>query len=521
MGINNQFLAGSACLGIVALVVAIDTKRDPVLLMDTGEAPPDIPGDEDVKQTEKDLQTQIDRWDRVRIGQGDSLTEDECTSVLRTVKQIQNAGYRMFRQRAKHYPVDPAKQSFEEGISKLIDDVEQRKAKIVSNTPETVEVPVNKGAVVETEPEAPPASFVQDQGENDPIPDSHQTTPGELDDMVDEFAHQETSVAVTGEKRDSAFVTQPDPLNAPDKKPEGESTQAAIEDAAGFGESAPKTVPKRAKADVERSAQRRGATPAILEGDPNFETVPDPGPFPAIPSSFDAIPEGNITHDQTLAAAKAKAATQDKPNFNTTGEVDFGPDPLEKRIASLREKLLDESDPRQVAQLQAQVEVVERQLGIVQPPGYAKFVKTMNGYTQRINHYEGLLKRHPDRDRIGRRVAKVKQYVGYITNIRPKDSRYMLEIWNTAKKQADRILERTLRTFPVKKRDRPSRETGVKSPKRQKTGSEAARAAAGRSSETGEPPRQRRSTRLQERAAGYNPSEAQSARDALAAGKDT
>ena len=501
MGVNNQFLAGTACLGIVALVVAIDTKRGP-------EPPKDIPGAADVALHLADVQKQRERWDRVRKGQ--SLSVEQCDMILRDVRAVKKSGDRMYRARSAFYAVDPTKQTFDQNTSNLIDDIQQRRAKIVSNAetaPEVEKVPVNLGAVDETvvnpSPIAP--AFAQDAGGEDaPIHDSHRTTPEELDDMVDHFAHQETSVAV-GDTVESAFITQPDPLNASDKKPEGTSTQANLDDVDGFGQSAPQQVPQRVQAEIpvhgewDPSGVSTTATKAILEGDPNFDTVADPGPYPNIPSSFEGIPEGTTSHAKVLERAKARAATTDAPNFNAAGDVDFGNAyPTATTLENLRLALINSSDSGEAADLQAQIDEIERVAGTVHTPKYTAFVKKLNGYMTRVNFYERLLIRSPVEDRTAHRVGKVNEYVGLIDKMSPGGAPLMGEIWRTTASEAHKSLARIAKRFPKKKRVRVE-EAGVH-PKRQKTGREAAQAATGRQSETGEPPRQkpsRRSSRLQ------------------------
>ena len=65
MGIDNQLLCGTACVGIITLVVAIDTKGLAMPSLEPGDDDPNVP---DGRPPTNELKAFEERWQREVTG---------------------------------------------------------------------------------------------------------------------------------------------------------------------------------------------------------------------------------------------------------------------------------------------------------------------------------------------------------------------------------------------------------------------------------------------------------------------
>ena len=489
MGVNNQVLCGGACVGIVVLVVAMDAPKTAVPIRE-GEGnppPPDIPGQTDVDALLKDVETQATRWHQNRA----LASAEDVKIYLRDARLLRSRGRRMFKTRATFYAVDPLKVNFDTRMGAVIDEIIQQSAGIHSERTVTEEVPVHAEASINADQDTTLAgAFNQTSWSTSAhdVPEGHQTTPVEFDNMVDEFAHQETGVAPTDREK-SGFKTSPDPLNDAPSKPDSAAKIADQDNVAGY-ENAPTT-----------------AVPSIPEPDdkpktdaPNFDTVEDEEVVDPLPEGTVEQPE--ISHEEVLTQKAAQAKLLAKAAFNTTNEPQLGADDFATKLARLRQKLVEEFDPEASGELQSQVDDVLRQIGTAPTPEYETFSKALYGWVVKVNQYDRKLNRSPDPKKVKDRMERMNYYAFKIESV--KTTGRMLRLKQQTLAAAQATYARNLKKFPQKKK-REAPKTGIHKPKRQKTGSEAVRAAAGRQSQTGEPPRKksarttsgtRRSTRL-------------------------
>ena len=477
MGVNNQLLCGTACVGIVALVVAIDAGKQEVPLSGEGNPPPpDIPGQTDVDSLLADVQTQATRWH-----QNKALASAEDVKVYkRDCRFLRARGGRMFKARATFYTVDPLKETFETRIAAVINDIEQQSAAVPSAKPPSEKIPAKDGEPISAHQDNTLAgAFNQTSGSASThnVPTGHQTTPALFDSMVDEFAHQETSVATTN-RENSAFKTSPDPLNDAPSKPESAATLADHDNAAGY-----EHAPNRAVAPVPK----QDAAPTTDA--PSFETVDEELPEGSVDPVLDLT---GVSHEEVLARENAKNAAATKPEFNTTDEQELGADDFASKLQRLRERLVDEADAEASGELQGQVDDILRQMGEAPTPQYTNFSKTLYAYMVKINQYDRRLTRNPDPLQTKKRMERLHYYTSRIAGlVKNANSPRLKKLTSETFKVAQTTYLRNLKKYPQKKTKREVANPGIHRAKRQKTGNEAVRAAAGRQSQTGEPPRKK------------------------------
>ena len=526
MGVNNQLLVGGVCVGVVTLVVAMDRKSSERLDV---VIPEDTPTDDDVFDLQRNLDAQRTEWDRE--AKSESLTTQACDDILRDLRMIQRRADETFRLRKPYYATDARESDFNGKLVVLLSEINQRRAQIKGDAPETEVVKDNLANPKETNN---PTSVVHDSfnqgggyGDDPGIYDSHQMIGSAFDSMIDHYAHQETSVAVgTGP---SAFSQLPDGEAAKENQNEGGNKRAAEENADGLGDKVPKKHVERAQAIVQRDPLIHGSQKNALEAtviqeelrlgpaieeEPNFDSVMDPADArqedPPAPE-FD-YPEGQIQehHDKVLEKAQALLARAEQPNFNPANDAEFGSDNFEQKLQSLRNSLLKQDDPRQIAEIQSQISTVELQLGRAATPQYTRFVEQLNINMGKINQYANQLQRDNYKsNRTESRVKKVNQYYNKLvqmsrdpTEVLVVDSR-LDKLYTSTHKYAKTIYDRVNANAPGIKRQRS--QADVRPKKRFKTGAEAKQADLGRHSKTGEPPTKktvppapaRRSSRLQ------------------------
>ena len=509
MGVNNQLLVGGVCVGVVTLVVAMDSKSSERLDV---VIPEDTPTDDDVFDLQRNLDAQRTEWDRE--AKSETLTTQACDDILRDLRMIQRRADETFRLRKPYYATDARESDFNGKLVVLLSEINQRRAQIKGDAPETEVV---KDNLANPKVVNKPTSVVHDSfnqgggyGDDPEIYDSHQQTGDTFDSMIEDYAHQETSVAVGDGP--SAFSQLPDGEAAKENQKEGGNTRAAEENADGLGDKVPKKHLERAQAVVQRDPLVHGSQknaleatvlqeelqlgPGIEEG-PNFDSVMDPADAhqedPPAPDY--AYPEGTIQehHDTVLEKAQALLARADQPNFNPANDGEFGPDDFEQRLQSLRNSLLTQDDPRQIGELQSQISTIELQMGRAATPQYTRFVEKLNICMGKINFYAGLLQKDDYKsERTDSRVKKVNQYYNQLvqmardpTEVLVVDSR-LDKLYIATHKHAKSIYDTVNARAPGIKRQRSAGD--VRPKKRFKTGAEAAQAELGRHSKTGEPP---------------------------------
>ena len=235
MGIDNQLLCGTACLGIITLVVAIDAKKPEDLQQ------LDLPSDlDDGRGPLKKLNGLRERWEY--LTKRESLTVEECDYIARDLSKVKIDADNIYGDRAKVYPDDPLKDEFDTGTDGLFARIEKRRALVPTKATVVEYVPPPAGVAPETD--APKTQFEQDNPDwpamPEPKPANFNQTTEVMDSMLDDYADDQGETVQTTDKREeSAFVTQNDPLNAAENAENGEDAKANAVIAAGLSTDIP------------------------------------------------------------------------------------------------------------------------------------------------------------------------------------------------------------------------------------------------------------------------------------------
>ena len=326
MAVNNQILAGTACLALIVLVVASGKKDEP-----SPEWVSKIKTEPDVAKQQAQLRTALRdaeaRWNRLYpedILSPGGPTETQISHVHGTLTEL--------RKRADNvYGATPSRsaayEDFEENFGNLATRVEQARAKLTTTGNETETVPVDAGAVKKTATPATVVSFETDgPGQDADLPLGSNTTPVALDRMVEEFSDQQTSVAVSDNQADSAFSQLPTGRAAPEEKPEGQAKQSRQD----------------AKDGLENP--QASVVPAVLVDVPlasTFNTISDP-PTHIVEPSKPEESETQISQEERVRVAQDAAAVGGaQPSFLADGTPAQGTTPaeIERRIATYAEKV--------------------------------------------------------------------------------------------------------------------------------------------------------------------------------------
>ena len=233
MGLDNQLLCGTACVGIITLVVAIDTKK--TVAQESGLS--DL---NDGRGPLKKLSDLRDRWEN--LTKKDSLSAEECDFFSRDLSKLKIDADNIYGDRAKAHPSDPLKDEFDTGIKELFARIEKRRALVPTKATVLEYVPPPAGVPPETD--APKTQFEQDKSDwpamPEPKPANFNQTTEVMDSMLDDYADDQGDTVQTTDKREeSAFVTQNDPLNAPENAENGEDAKANAIMAAGLSTDIP------------------------------------------------------------------------------------------------------------------------------------------------------------------------------------------------------------------------------------------------------------------------------------------
>ena len=124
MGLDNQLLFGTACVGIITLVVAIDTKK-PAQESELADV-------SDGRGPLKKLGDLRDRWEA--LTKKESLTAEECDFFARDLSKLKIDAGNIYGDRAKEHPSDPLKYEFDTGTEGLFARVERRRALVPDKT---------------------------------------------------------------------------------------------------------------------------------------------------------------------------------------------------------------------------------------------------------------------------------------------------------------------------------------------------------------------------------------------------
>lgn len=470
MGINNQLLCGTACVGIITLVVAIDTKKLAMPPLERGdEDDPEIPNG---RPPLNELRAFEERWKY--ISEKGGLTVEDCNNIVRDIDVAADGAKDVYERRSARYSSDHFQLEFDAGIKKLRADIETRQAQLRGKTPvvtiippHATEIPVTESATVDR--------FAQDA----PVELLDLTEPGgfgqasEYDAILNDYAKKPGESAATTQKReDSAFVSQPDPINAAENEHEGSFKRASDQVNAGL-DNDPHPIQVVRSNDIPK--------PPVPT---SFDTIDDP-PKEAEPSIAPAKKPEPPTHDEVLASAKSSKSQQSGPNFNSSNEVQPTEADEETRIARLKAQIAREGDPLAEADQVALLnQLLQGQSD--DSPEEEQFIKRIGGYLGKVQNYDRLLLAN------GYRPNYFKRMVYYIAQIKALQleipSKNVAKLYKDSLAEAMKIYEDDKSKYGAAKnpKKRPEPGIGTRDPKRQKIGGEKALAARGRSS-TGEP----------------------------------
>ena len=471
MGLDNQLLCGTACVGIITLVVAIDTKK--TVAQESGLS--DL---NDGRGPLKKLSDLRDRWEN--LTKKDSLSAEECDFFARDLSKLKIDADNIYGDRAKAHPSDPLKYEFDTGTGGLFARVERRRALVPDKTTVVEYVPPPSGIPQRTD--ATKTKFEQDKPDwpamPEPKPANFNQTAEHLDAMLDDYAEDTGDMVQTTDKREeSAFVTQNDPLNAPENAENGEDAKAKAVMAAGLSTDIP---PPQGVIQVEERE------PEINN---SFNTIVDPPREPAPTDKPPAKPEPP-SHDEVLAKAQSAALLTNPPNFNSTGEVQFGDEQSETEIARLKKAIAAEQDPLQEADMKNKLNEMLRGQSD-RSPAEVKFNDLIAAYLGKVEMYDRKLAQGYQE----KYMVKILQYTKAMEKMADRiPSQRMKKLYKDSLAEAKAVCDKNKTKYNVKKTRRTESPTGLRNPKRQKVGGESALAAQGRSTGTGEPSRQKRKT---------------------------
>ena len=377
MALNNQMLAGSVCIVILAVVVAVTTK--PFETVDAVELKTiemhEVPdGDRPLAEVEALRQ----RWRTIRF----KPTLDAVGDFVRDTKKVRDVNKLVYEKRAVVLTSDSLKKRFDEEIHELLHDSEVVLLTVVQ---EDSEVPIQfvpARAGTETRTTVPTAAqdgATLDFTQGDEISLSQRdvgfhSTNQLADNMIDEYAEiTPDPVPLTKKREDSAFVSQPDALNDASNMDGGKVAEAMSQDHAGLTND---KAPAQTVAVIEMLGDPDISDEEWPAGDRSFydehqvawpetggDAVSEWPSFNAIGEPQAEFPEPEIASKKRkepppsksiLEAAKKKLARRDAPSFNENDETQFGSE-NESEILRLTKLIESTEDPSTRGELQRQL----------------------------------------------------------------------------------------------------------------------------------------------------------------------
>ena len=437
---------GAACLGIIAIVVVVNTK--------TPEGGGDDPDDQfsQVEQIRR-------RWEA--IGGLPNLDGDVVRDILRDINALRK------RDTTK---TDALKNSLDEIISE-IENASSRTAATGVKV-ETI-VPQNPEVAPVTDAPNAGSDFDQQAGGAEKPPGSFRQTPEEYDEMVHDYADREKSgVPTTSDKDQSAFSTQPDPLNARENSPDGSAQIAEVDVQGGFVNAPPPLEV------VDSNLAPAGVATS-------FNTVEDPPSVPEPPLPPPDKPE--IRHAEEVFEADkeiaAKKQSDHNKNFTTSDDSE---------IAALKDVLSREKDPLQKAELEERIMDLTGGASEDEDPRTAKFVSTLTGHATTIAKNRAKLESGYDLRTFNAYNGALKLVKGLYNDAPNADCKQRAK---TVYQNSYKWLSAKKKTWGIKsKNKRPS--SGTTNPKRRKTSDASALARFGEQGRplSGEPPAKKTQT---------------------------
>ena len=451
MALDQQLFMGAACLGIIAIVVVVNTKTPSEEIAEGG-------GDDPDDQFSQVEQIRL-RWEA--IGGLPNLDGDVVRDIIRDINALRE------RDTTR---TDALKNSLDEIVSEIENATSRTAATGV--TVETI-VPQNPEVAPVTDAPRVGGDFDQQAGGAEKPPGSFRQTPEEYDEMVHDYADREKSgVPTTSDKDQAAFSTQPDPLNARENSPDGSAQIAEDEVQGGFVNNPPPLEV------VDSNLAPAGvATSFNTVEDP--PSVPDP-PLPPPKKPLARPAEEVLAADKDIAAKKQ--ADEDK-NFTTSDDSE---------IAALKVALSREKDPLQKAELEDRIIDLTGGASDDDDPRTTKFVNTLTGHATTIAKNRAKLDSGYDLRTFNAYNAALKLVKELYNDAPNADCKQRAK---TVYQNSYKWLSDKKKTWGIKSKNKRSN-PGTTNPKRRKTSDAGALARFGEQGRppSGEPPAKKAQT---------------------------
>jgi hypothetical protein len=494
MAINNQLLAGTACVVVICLVFAVTSKKEDLIASpDEGPTVADV-ADQMVRLQEQHTYWTENEFVMSRVGVQDYLT---------TVEKSHTDAFAIFE--AFVGDCEQARSDFEAEYAILKAEIQARLNTVPPGPPnvqETVEVPVRLGDVKRTNlpltntfDSAPPIPTEPGLA-NTP---SFQTTPADLDNAVDDFAGKEDSVATTNTRIEGAFTQSKDELGRPENSASdplgGKRSAEEVESGVGVP-----STPQIEKLTPDSVPEAVNAGPRMAA--PTFQAVTETAPAitetPTVDLTQDVEDDETAADRNVLMDEDVDDLTQDAL-FNSTGDVQFGSETIQSQLEAQRQAILNTSDLSEQTELIDTLQRMEQSLKRRDdvPPKEWEIVQKSQRAMSHIYKYNKSKSTKSVR-RVASYYKQVVEFVNTLDKLGASPEGFSLKVVTLDREIARRINERlggTKRSRAtdfekVGLRKRPT-DVAPPAPKRPKTESVVENIEKERAPVTGEPAKKR------------------------------